>query len=77
MLLLNTSPKYLTFECICVFHTLTQMTMSLKEVSKQALKQNRFHDYYFTERHTGIEGWVITLIERADTLKELRKKELY
>ena len=53
------------------------MTMGLKEVSKQALKQNRFHEYYFTERHTGIEGWVITLIERADNLKDLRKKEFY
>ena len=48
-----------------------------KEVPKQALKQKRFHDHYCTESHTGIEDWVITLIDRADTLKELRKKELY
>ena len=48
-----------------------------KEVPKQALKQKRFHDHYCTKSHTGIEDWVITLIERADTLKELRKKELY
>ena len=48
-----------------------------KEVPKQALKQKRFHGHYCTESHTGIEDWVITLIDRADTLKELRKKELY
>ena len=51
--------------------------ISKKEVHKQALKQKRFHDHYSTESHTGIEDWVITLIDRADTLKELRKKELY
>ena len=51
--------------------------ISKKEVPKQALKQKRFYDYYCTEGHTGIEDWVITLIDRADTLKELKKKELY
>ena len=44
-----------------------------KEVPKQTLKQKRFHDHYCTESHTGIEDWVITLIDRADTFKELRK----
>ena len=29
------------------------------------------------DRHNGIQDWVITLIGSADTLKELRKKELY
>ena len=28
-------------------------------------------------RHNSIEDWVITLIDSADTLKELRRKELY
>ena len=55
--------------------------ISKKEVPKQTLKQKRFHDHYchncHTESHTGIEDWIITLIDRADTLKELRKKELY
>ena len=51
--------------------------LNKKEVPKQALKQKRFHDHYCTESQTGIEDWVITLIDRADTLKELRKKELY
>ena len=32
---------------------------------------------YCAERHKDIEHWVITLIDNADTLKELRSKELY
>ena len=46
-------------------------------VPKQALKQKRFHEHYCSDRHNGIEDWVITLIDSADTLKELRRKELY
>ena len=46
-------------------------------VPKQALKQRRFHADYCSDRHNGIEDWVITLIDSAETLKELRKKELY
>ena len=46
-------------------------------VPKQALKQKRFHEQYCSYRHNGIQGWVITLIDSADTLKELRRKELY
>ena len=46
-------------------------------VPKQALKQNRFHEHYCSDRHNGIQDRVITLIGSADTLKELRKKELY
>ena len=30
-----------------------------------------------SERHNSIQDWVITLIDSADTLKELRKKELH
>ena len=30
-----------------------------------------------SDRHNGIQDWVITLIDSADTLKELRKKELH
>ena len=46
-------------------------------VPKQALKQKRFHEHYCSDRHNGIEDWVITLIDSTDTLKELRKKELH
>ena len=46
-------------------------------VPKQALKQQHFHEHYCSDRHNGIQDWVITLIDSADTLKELRKKELY
>ena len=50
--------------------------MNKQEVPKQTLKQNRFNEYYCSDRHIGIEDWVITLIESAGTLKELRRKEL-
>ena len=46
-------------------------------VPKQALKQKRFHEHYYSVRHNGIEDWVITLIDNANTLKELRRKGLY
>ena len=56
----------------------TQRKFVKKEaVPKQALKQKRFHEHYCSDRHNGIEDWVITLIDSADTLKELRRKELY
>ena len=51
--------------------------MSKKETPKSALTHKYFHEHCFTEGHTSIEDWVITLINRADTLKRLRKKELY
>ena len=44
---------------------------------KQALKQKRFHEHYCSDRHNSLKDWVINLIDSADTLKELRKKELY
>ena len=47
-----------------------------KKVRKQALKQKRFHKHYCSDRHNGIEYWVITLIDSADTLVS-RTKELY
>ena len=34
------------------------------------------HEHYCSDRHNGIEDLVITLIDSADILKELRKKEL-
>ena len=40
-------------------------------VSKQALKQKRFHEHYCSDRHNGIQDWVITLIDSTGTLKEL------
>ena len=56
----------------------TQRKFVNKEtVPMQALKQKRFHEHYCSDRHNGIQDWVITLINSAGTLKELRKKELY
>ena len=56
----------------------TQRKFVNKEaVPKQALKQKRFHDHCCSDRHNGIEDLVITLIDSADTLKELRREELY
>ena len=50
--------------------------MNKEAVPKQALKQKCFHEHYCSDRHNGIQDWVITLIDSAGTLKELRKKEL-
>ena len=56
----------------------TQRTFMNKEtVPKQALEQKHFHEHYCSDIHNGIENWVITLIVSADTLKELRRKELF
>ena len=46
-------------------------------VLKQALKQKRFHKHYCSDRYNGIQDSVIILIDSANTLKELRKKELH
>ena len=54
-----------------------RMFVGKEAVPKQALKQKRFHEYYYLDRHNGMQHWVITLIDSAETLKELRKKELY
>ena len=51
--------------------------MNKVAVPKQAQKQERFHEHYCSDRHNDIEEWVITLIDSADTIKELRRKELY
>ena len=51
--------------------------MNKNTVPKQALKQKRFHEHYCSDRHNGIEDWVITLMDSADTLKELRRKKSY
>ena len=46
----------------------TQRKFVNKEaVPKQALKQKRFHEHYCLDRHNGIQDWVITLIDSADT----------
>ena len=40
----------------------TQRKFVNKEaVPKQTLKQKRFHEHYCSDRHNGIEAWVITL----------------
>ena len=58
------------------YKSIHRTVMHKKEVLKQVLKQKSFHEHYCTESHTGIEGWVIILIDKADTIKEFRKKEL-
>ena len=56
----------------------TQRKFVNKEaVPKHALKQKRFHEHDCLDRHNGIEDLVITLIDSANTLKELRREELY
>ena len=51
--------------------------MNKEAVPKQALKQKSFHGHYCSDGHNGIQDWVIALIDSADTLKELKRKELY
>ena len=51
--------------------------MNNEAVPKEALKQKRFREHYCSDRHNGIEDWDISLIDRVDILKELRRKELY
>ena len=51
--------------------------MNKETVPKQTLKQKRFHEHYYADRHNGIQDWVITLMDSADTSKELGRKELY
>ena len=56
----------------------TQRNFVSKEaVPRQALKQKYFHEHYCSDKLNGIEDWVITLIYSANTLTELRRKELY
>ena len=58
------------------YKTMQRKFVKKKAVPKQALKQKRFHKNYCSDKHNAIEDWVITLIDSADTLKELRRKEV-
>ena len=51
--------------------------MNKKVVPKPTLKQKLFHEHYCLDRRNGITDWVISVIDSADPLKELRRKELY
>ena len=46
-------------------------------LSNQAHNQKRFHEYYLQNDHNGICDWEITIIDHVETVKSLRKKELY
>ena len=47
-------------------------------MNKEAFsKQKCFYEHYCTDRHNGVEDWVFIFIDSADTLKELKGKELY
>ena len=50
--------------------------MSKKAFPKQSLKRKRFHEHYSSDKQNAKEDWVIKLIDSADVLKELRRKEL-
>ena len=55
--------------------------MNKEEVPMQTLKQNRFNEHYCSDRHTGIEDWVITLVDSAGRhikrIKEERARDVY
>ena len=59
------------------YKSMQRKFMNKEAVPKKALKQKRFHEHYCSDRHNGIQNWVITLIDSTDTLKELRRKDLY
>ena len=47
-----------------------------RDSSKVHVNTEWFYEHYCSDRHNGIEDWVIMLIGSADTLKQLRSKEL-
>ena len=59
------------------YHSTQKKFANKEAVPKKALKQKRFHEHYCSGRHNGIEDWGITLMAIANTLKELRGKELH
>ena len=55
----------------------TQRKFVNKEaVPMESLKEKRFHEDQCSDRHKDIEGWIITVIDSANTLKDLKKKDL-
>ena len=46
-------------------------------MNKEAVPKQAFHEHYCSDRHNGMEYWVVSLIDIANTLKELSRKELY
>ena len=48
-----------------------------KQALKEALKQKIFHEHFCSDDRSGIQDWVITLIEQVDDPKFLRQKERF
>ena len=48
-----------------------------KQVAKEALKQKIYHEGFCSYDHSGIQDWVITLIEQVDDEIFLRQWELF
>ena len=44
------------------YKSMQRKFVNKQAVPKQALKQKRFHEHYCSDRHNGIQNWVITLI---------------
>ena len=44
---------------------------------KDKIEQRIFHQHFCEDGHTGEEDWVVQLIDQADTLPSLRKKEMF
>ena len=56
--------------------TVQKQSLDLGQIT-MSTQNKRFHEHYCSDRHNDIQDWVITLIDSTDTLKELRRKELY
>ena len=44
---------------------------------KENVPQRRFYSYYIQDCHMGIGDWKVTLFEKCETHKQLKKKEMF
>ena len=43
----------------------------------QQVNQEHFHQHFKLPKHNGMDDWRVTLIDRADNRKELRRRESF
>ena len=43
---------------------------------KQDVPQKRLHSHYVQDCHRGIDDWEVTLFEKSETYKQLKKREM-
>ena len=55
----------------CAFHKIS------KSVEPPNVNQVHFHQHFKLPEHNGMDNWRVTLIDRADNRKELRRRESF